>query len=94
MHDVDKVELILQMVEYERVYECTIDLSEFSWVAKRLCLSEMKAWAQKILDERTKLWDSKNKEPRDPTAAITIKEQQQEYYGQATEITNGATGQN
>ena len=81
VHDVDKIELILQMVEYERASSCSIDLSEFSWVAKRLCLPEMKEWAQEILDERTKLWESKRKDPRDPTEALTIREQQDEYYG-------------
>jgi len=85
VHDVDKIELILQMVEYERVNNCTIDLSEFSWVAKKLCMPEMKIWAQELLVERTKLWQSKDKEPRDPTEATTIKGQQDEYYN----LTNG-----
>ena len=78
VHDVDKVELILQMVEYERRYDATLDLSEFSWVAKKLVLPEMKAWAQEILDERTELWKSKGVRPKEPTD-IT-KEQQDQYY--------------
>ena len=81
VHDVDKIELILQMLEYERASNCTIDLSEFSWVAKKICLDEMKTWAQEILNERTELWASMNLAPRDPTRAATIKEQQNEYYG-------------
>lgn len=81
VHDVDKIELILQMVEYERTNKCNIDLSEFSWVAKKLMLPEMKAWAQEILDERTELWKSHNKEPREPQAAETIRKQHDEYYG-------------
>ena len=81
VHDVDKVELILQMVEYERTHNCALDLSEFSWVAKRLCLPEMKEWAQEILDEREALWESKGKAAREPKDASTIKEQQSEYYG-------------
>ena len=81
VHDVDKIELILQMVEYERAKNCTLDLSEFSWVAKRLSLPEMKAWAQEILDEREELWRSKEREPREPNTAATIIEQQNEYYG-------------
>lgn len=80
VHDVDKVELLLQMVEYERASDCAIDLSEFSWVATKICLDEMKTWAQEILDERTELWKSKAKTPREPTAATTIKEQQDAYY--------------
>ena len=91
VHDVDKVELILQMVEYERVHECQLDLSEFSWVATRVCLPEMKAWAQEILDEREELWASKGKEPSEPTEAETIKDAQEQYYGpgNGTMIGNG-----
>jgi putative hydrolase of HD superfamily len=81
VHDVDKIELILQMVEYERANDCTIDLSEFSWVAKKIALDEMKSWAQDILNERTELWKSKDLAPREPTRAATIKEQQDKYYG-------------
>ena len=81
VHDVDKIELILQMVEYERAHNCTLDLSEFSWVAKKLCLPEMKAWAQEVLDEREQLWKSKAKQPREPSTAATIREQQDQYYG-------------
>lgn len=81
VHDVDKIELILQMLEYERAHECTLDLSEFSWVAQRVSLPEMKTWAQEILNDRAKLWAEKGKEPRDPSMASTIKEQQEEYYG-------------
>ena len=89
VHDVDKIELILQMVEYERAYNCTLDLSEFSWVAKKLCLPEMKTWAQEILEERENLWRAQAKEPRDPAAAATIKEQQDEYYGRLNGHANG-----
>lgn len=87
VHDVDKIELLLQMVEYEREHKCEIDLSEFSWVAKRLVLQEMKDWAQEILEERTGMWRGFGKEPRDPSAAKTIREQQNEYYGN-----NGTNG--
>ncbi len=83
VHDVDKVELILQMVEYERRYDATLDLSEFSWVAKKLLLPEMKEWAQEILDERTKFWESKGVRPKEPKEAETIKEQQDQYYSNA-----------
>lgn len=90
VHDVDKIELILQMVEYERANDCQIDLSEFSWVAKRLTMQEMKDWAQEILDERNALWGAHHREPREPTAAETIRGQQDEYYGGlAQSMTNG-----
>jgi len=88
VHDVDKIELVLQMVEYERAHHCAVDLSEFTWVAKRLCLPEMKAWAQEILEEREEMWKSKNMEPREPQMAKILREQQDEYYGK----TNGTNG--
>lgn len=81
VHDVDKIELILQMVEYERVNNCAIDLSEFSWVAKKLTMPEMIDWAQEILNERQRLWEENGKTPREPLAAEMIKGQQDDYYG-------------
>ncbi|EXJ80841.1 hydrolase-HD superfamily protein [Capronia epimyces CBS 606.96] len=90
VHDVDKIELILQMVEYERASNCTIDLSEFSWVATKISLEEMKAWAREILDERTMLWQSKDIQPQGPTA--TNKERQDAYYDNGKTETNGDVG--
>ena len=89
VHDVDKIELMLQMVEYERAHNCEIDLSEFSWVAKKLVMPEMVSWADEILKERSELWEQHKMTPRDPSAAETIKGQQDEYYGQVVK-TNGA----
>lgn len=56
VHDVDKMELVLQMVEYERRGEGKLDLGEFAWVATRLVLDETKAWAQELLQEREAFW--------------------------------------
>ena len=81
VHDVDKIELLLQMVEYERTSKCKTDLSEFSWVASRVVLPEMKDWAQEILQERTQLWEEHAKTPREPIRADIVKKGQDEYYG-------------
>ena len=81
VHDVDKVELILQMVEYERAHATSLDLSEFSWVAKRIVLPEMKDWAQEILDERTRLWESRGVTPMELRQDKTLQQQQDQYYG-------------
>jgi len=56
VHDVDKLELVLQMVEYERVHEHQLDLGEFSWVAGRIVLPEVQAWAEELLKERDVFW--------------------------------------
>lgn len=56
VHDVDKVELLLQMVEYEKRGEGKQDLGEFSQVARRVELEEMKEWCREILRERAEYW--------------------------------------
>ena len=52
MRDVDKIELILQMLDYKRAYEHKLDLGDFSWAASRIVLSEVKEWASEVLRER------------------------------------------
>ncbi|EHK96544.1 HD-domain/PDEase-like protein [Glarea lozoyensis ATCC 20868] len=59
VHDVDKIELILQMVEYERVHETKLDLGEFTWVATRIELAEVKAWSDDLMEEREVFWGDK-----------------------------------
>ncbi|KAJ5215458.1 HD domain-containing protein [Penicillium cinerascens] len=53
VHDIDKMELLLQMVEYERSHK--VDLSEFARVAARVQLPEIKVWAEQVIKERPKL---------------------------------------
>ena len=54
VHDVDKMELLLQMTEYENRAggKEKLDLSEFAYVATKLELPETKQWAQELLDGR------------------------------------------
>ncbi|KAI7778823.1 hypothetical protein LA080_001604 [Diaporthe eres] len=56
VHDIDKVELLLQMVEYEKRGERKLDLGEFAYVATRLALDETKEWAAEIIKEREAYW--------------------------------------
>ncbi|TVY16015.1 HD domain-containing protein [Lachnellula arida] len=56
VHDVDKIELVLQMVEYERVEKKRLDLGEFSWVASKIVMQEVKDWAEEVLKEREEFW--------------------------------------
>ncbi|CAH0025898.1 unnamed protein product [Clonostachys rhizophaga] len=58
VHDVDKVELLLQMVEYEKAAKGKVDLGEFAYVASKVVLPEMKAWADELLQEREQFWGS------------------------------------
>lgn len=86
VHDVDKIELILQMVEYEKREGRKLDLGEFSWVATRIELDEVKEWSEALLKEREEFWDGKahntysEDAPPDPVALS----QKKEYYGVRT----------
>lgn len=61
IHDVDKVELLLQMVEYEKRADGQVNLEEFTWVATRITLPEMKVWGEDIIKEREEFWAGKSK---------------------------------
>jgi len=82
VHDVDKMELLLQMVEYERSQGGHVDLGEFSYVATRIELPEMKQWAEEIIAERRAYWKSVGKVPYEAHGiGIQELEQMNEYYG-------------
>ena len=82
VHDVDKMELLLQMLEYERAHEGRIDLGEFSWVATRILLPEIQVWAWELLEERKVFWNAKGRDPsKISEISEELREQQDEYYG-------------
>ena len=56
VHDVDKLELVLQMMEYERRAGGSLDLGEFSWVAEKIVLKEVRQWCAEVLMEREIFW--------------------------------------
>ncbi|KAL7627294.1 hypothetical protein AAE478_001483 [Parahypoxylon ruwenzoriense] len=56
VHDLDKMELLLQMVEYEKRTNKCLDLGEFAYVATRVALPETQEWAREILKERDEFW--------------------------------------
>ena len=56
VHDVDKLELVLQMVEYEKAQEGMLDLGEFAWVGGRIILEEVREWCAEIMKEREEYW--------------------------------------
>lgn len=64
VHDIDKIELLVQMVEYERTSKCERDLGEFQWVANVIKSEEVKAWAQQIFSERDQMWKDAGKTPK------------------------------
>lgn len=56
VHDIDKMELLLQMVEYEKRGKGKLDLGEFAYVKTKIVLDEVKAWAEEIMQEREDFW--------------------------------------
>ncbi|KAI9797913.1 MAG: hypothetical protein M1825_005682 [Sarcosagium campestre] len=70
VHDVDKVELLLQMLEYEQASGANTDLGEFAWVATRVVLPEVKQWCEEILDARRELWRSRGIVPSDLSGGV------------------------
>ncbi|MCJ1429206.1 hypothetical protein MMC29_007119 [Sticta canariensis] len=59
VHDIDKMELVLQMMEYERQNQAKLDLSEFLEVVQKIQLEEVKEWCAEIINERDEYWSSK-----------------------------------
>ncbi|KAH8164446.1 hypothetical protein CIB48_g3803 [Xylaria polymorpha] len=58
VHDLDKMELLIQMVEYEKRAKKVLDLGEFAYVATKIVLPETKKWAEEVLKERDEFWGS------------------------------------
>lgn len=81
VHDIDKMELVLQMVEYERAHNGKLDLGEFARVAERIVLPEIKTWCDEVLQERDEFWKSIGKTPKRLDISEKQKAQQDEYYG-------------
>ncbi len=59
VHDIDKMELLCQMVEYEKRAQGAADLGEFAYVATLLVLPETQAWAAELIAEREAFWGSR-----------------------------------
>lgn len=72
VHDVDKMELLLQMVEYEKRGKGSLDLGEFLNVAQRIDLEEMKGWCKEVLKERQEFWKGLGIRPDNSRLAETM----------------------
>lgn len=81
VHDVDKLELILQFFEYERSGKGA--LPEFALVAEKIVLPEVKIWADEVLAERCLFWADKGGVPKVKTdeEKKEIESKHEEYYG-------------
>lgn len=86
VHDVDKLELLLQMMEYERAAKRRLDLGEFTYVASVVVLPEMQAWANEVIREREEFWGGVKHESweteQEGGISAESKKGRDEYYGQ------------
>ena len=85
VHDIDKMELLLQMMEYERQQEGKVDLGEFSWVAQRIQLPEVKTWCDDLLRERAEFWSGIGKTATGEHLDNVQEQQHKEYYGNGSD---------
>ena len=90
VHDIDKMELLLQMVEYERSHEGSIDLGEFSWVAQKIVLPEVKSWCDDVLRERSEFWESLGQKPSGSHMSEEQNKQRAEYYSSNNNNSNSS----
>jgi putative hydrolases of HD superfamily len=81
VHDIDKMELLLQMIEYERAHNGALDLGEFSYVATKIILPEVRAWSEEVLREQKTYWESLGKQAKGLEALDELRHQVEEYYG-------------
>jgi putative hydrolase of HD superfamily len=84
VHEVDKFELVLQMVDYEKAHNWKLDLGEFSWVSSRITMPEVKAWSDEVLKEREIYWGGREHSSYASGGLEQVKlDQKREYYGDA-----------
>ncbi|RDW62537.1 hypothetical protein BP5796_10839 [Coleophoma crateriformis] len=83
--DLDKLELLLQALEYERDFKGEKDLSGFFSVAERISLPEVQTWAGTILSERKSMWATWGLTPKSDAAGLDAEEKRQldKYYDTA-----------
>ena len=77
--DLDKFEMLLQAVEYERLMAGEKDLSSFISVIDKIKLPEVKTWAEVVVKERNAMWESWAKIPA--KVGEETKKQLDDYYG-------------
>ncbi|KAK2051322.1 hypothetical protein LY76DRAFT_688438 [Colletotrichum caudatum] len=56
VQDIDKLEMLLQAIEYEEQEKGNIDLGDFAGVATKIQTEKGKNWAKEILETRKEYW--------------------------------------
>lgn len=78
VQDLDKLEMLLQMVEYEKRAGGDLNLDEFAYARKKISDPDVSSWADEILGERESYWNGQ-KPTTSELSAESIR-QQEEYY--------------
>ena len=81
--DIDKLEMMLQAVEYEKQLDGKVDLGEFMGAKRKLKTEECIAYAEKIVDEREAFWGDRQHVRGDLEGGLPaeIQKLQDKYYG-------------
>jgi putative hydrolase of HD superfamily len=80
VQDLDKIEMLHQMVEYEKSTHGRADLMEFRYVVTKIRLPEMKQWADAVVQE-SREFRQQSGLPEDPVDNQAWKDKQNQYYG-------------
>jgi len=84
VHDIDKMELLLQMTEYEKRGEGKLDLGEFAYVKLKIALPEVKEWAEELVQQREEFWGGRQHSRGDvgPDGGVgaDFKKKQESFY--------------
>ncbi|KAK1836529.1 HD domain-containing protein [Podospora conica] len=84
VHDIDKMELLLQMVEYEKRGEGKLDLGEFAYVKLKIALPEVREWAEELVQQREEFWGGRQHTRGDVGTAggvaAEFKKKQESFY--------------
>lgn len=84
VHDIDKMELLLQMTEYEKRGEGKLDLGEFAYVKLKIALPEVKEWAEELVQRREEFWGGRQHTRGDVAAGggvgADFKQKQESFY--------------
>jgi putative hydrolase of HD superfamily len=81
VQDLDKIEMLHQMVEYEKSTQGRADLIEFRYVVTKIRLPEMKKWADAIVQE-SRDFRRENGLSEDVASDEEWKNKQDQYYGE------------
>lgn len=57
VRDINKIKLILQILDYKRPYKHKLDLGDFSQVISKIKLPKVKEQVAKVLREHEEFWD-------------------------------------